>query len=134
LLIPANTAPVLAAITDQTIGVGVTMNITNNATDNDLPAQTLTFSLVDRAHQRCHQREQRRAHLATAGYAGGFNESVHGDRGGQWNAGPEFHSKFCGNCCSVGKTAVFGYSCKRQQFYDANQRRNRARLSNSDFN
>lgn len=45
-LTPVNTAPALAAISNQTIGVGVTMNITNNATDNDLPAQTLTYSLA----------------------------------------------------------------------------------------
>lgn len=44
-LVPANTAPVLAAITNRIIGAGVTMSITNIATDSDLPAQTLTFSL-----------------------------------------------------------------------------------------
>jgi hypothetical protein len=44
-VLPANTAPALAAIPDQTIGVGVTMNITNSATDSDVPAQPLTFSL-----------------------------------------------------------------------------------------
>jgi hypothetical protein len=29
-----------------TIGVGTTLNITNSATDSDVPAQTLTFSLL----------------------------------------------------------------------------------------
>jgi hypothetical protein len=45
-VIPANTPPTLAAITNQTIGAGVTLNITNVATDSDVPAQTLTFSLL----------------------------------------------------------------------------------------
>lgn len=44
-ILPTNTAPVLAAISNQTIGVGVTMNVTNIATDSDVPPQTLTFSL-----------------------------------------------------------------------------------------
>ena len=42
---PGNTPPTLAAITNRTIGVGVTLNITNSATDSDVPAQALTFSL-----------------------------------------------------------------------------------------
>jgi len=41
----ANTAPVLAAVADRTINVGVNLSITNSATDADVPAQTLTFSL-----------------------------------------------------------------------------------------
>jgi hypothetical protein len=40
-----NTPPTLAAITNQTIGAGVTLSITNAATDTDVPAQTLTYSL-----------------------------------------------------------------------------------------
>ena len=44
--LPVNTPPTLAAIGNQTIGVGVTLNITNAATDSDVPAQTLTFSLL----------------------------------------------------------------------------------------
>ena len=44
-VIYTNTPPVLAAISDRTVGVGGTLNITNAATDSDLPAQTLTFSL-----------------------------------------------------------------------------------------
>jgi glucuronoarabinoxylan endo-1,4-beta-xylanase len=44
--LPVNTPPTLAPIADQTIGVGVTLNITNSATDSDVPAQTLTFSLL----------------------------------------------------------------------------------------
>ena len=42
---PGNTPPALAAIGNRTIGIGVTLNITNSATDSDVPAQTLTFSL-----------------------------------------------------------------------------------------
>jgi hypothetical protein len=38
--------PVLAAIANQTIGVGITMNITNSATDADVPAPTLIYSLL----------------------------------------------------------------------------------------
>lgn len=43
---PANTPPVLATVANRTIGVGVTLNITNSATDSDVPAQTLAFSLL----------------------------------------------------------------------------------------
>jgi hypothetical protein len=41
----ANTAPVLAPISDRTINVGYNLSITNNATDSDTPAQTLTYTL-----------------------------------------------------------------------------------------
>jgi hypothetical protein len=41
-----NTPPVLAAVTNWTIGVGVTLSITNSATDSDVPTQTLAFSLL----------------------------------------------------------------------------------------
>jgi hypothetical protein len=41
----ANSAPVLASITDRTIKPGYTLVITNSATDSDTPTQTLTFSL-----------------------------------------------------------------------------------------
>jgi fibronectin type 3 domain-containing protein len=41
-----NTAPVLGAISNRTINVGVNLLITNNAADSDLPAQTLSFSLL----------------------------------------------------------------------------------------
>ncbi len=41
----ANTAPVLAAIADRTITEGSTVQFQANATDGDLPAQSLTFSL-----------------------------------------------------------------------------------------
>src|SRR5579862_2857920 len=41
-----NTPPILAPITDQIIGAGMTLNLTNTATDADVPAQTLTFSLA----------------------------------------------------------------------------------------
>ena len=42
---PGNTAPNLTAISNRTINAGITLNLTNLATDADLPAQTLTFSL-----------------------------------------------------------------------------------------
>jgi hypothetical protein len=45
VLTVSNTAPTLAPISDQTIGVGITLNITNAATDPDVPPQTLTFTL-----------------------------------------------------------------------------------------
>lgn len=41
-----NTPPTLAAISDSTINVGVTLVITNTAADTDAPPQTLTFSLT----------------------------------------------------------------------------------------
>jgi hypothetical protein len=43
---PANTPPTLATISNRIIGAGVTLAITNSATDPDVPAQTLTFSLL----------------------------------------------------------------------------------------
>ncbi|HZI31918.1 MAG TPA: cadherin repeat domain-containing protein, partial [Candidatus Binatia bacterium] len=42
-----NNPPMLAAVPDQTINAGVTLLVTNVATDPDLPAQNLTFSLVN---------------------------------------------------------------------------------------
>jgi hypothetical protein len=44
----ANTSPTLAAISNRTIGAGITLNITNSATDIDSPAQTLAYSLPTR--------------------------------------------------------------------------------------
>jgi pectin methylesterase-like acyl-CoA thioesterase len=41
-----NTAPTLAPVADQTVNVGVTVLITNVASDPDVPFQTLTFSLT----------------------------------------------------------------------------------------
>lgn len=41
-----NVAPVLAAIANQTINEGATLNVTAVATDADLPANTLTYSLI----------------------------------------------------------------------------------------
>jgi predicted transcriptional regulator len=41
----ANSAPVLAAIADQTVSEGTTLSLTATATDSDVPANTLTFSL-----------------------------------------------------------------------------------------
>ncbi len=43
----ANTAPTLSPVPDTNIIAGTTLNITNRATDPDLPPQTLTFSLVN---------------------------------------------------------------------------------------
>jgi hypothetical protein len=43
---PVNDPPVLAAITDRTNNAGVWLLITNTATDIDVPAQALTFSLL----------------------------------------------------------------------------------------
>jgi hypothetical protein len=40
-----NTAPTLTAISDQTVNPAQTLNLTFNATDSDLPANSLTFSL-----------------------------------------------------------------------------------------
>jgi hypothetical protein len=40
-----NTAPVLAPIANQLLILGQTLSLTASATDNDLPPQTLTFSL-----------------------------------------------------------------------------------------
>lgn len=50
LLIPAaptNTAPVFAAINDQTINVGSNFQFTASVTDTDLPPQTLTYTLLN---------------------------------------------------------------------------------------
>ena len=41
-----NTAPILTAISDHTLIAGATLTFTNSASDNDVPAQTLTFSLL----------------------------------------------------------------------------------------
>ncbi len=43
---PENAAPTLAAIANQTIGAGMILSITNSALDGDVPAQTLTYSLL----------------------------------------------------------------------------------------
>jgi hypothetical protein len=43
---PPNTPPVLAAISNYTINAGITLLITNVATDTDQPPQTLTFALA----------------------------------------------------------------------------------------
>jgi hypothetical protein len=41
-----NTAPALAPVSDQTVNVGITLNVTNVATDPDVPPQILTFALL----------------------------------------------------------------------------------------
>jgi hypothetical protein len=45
LVAEVNTAPVLGAIADQTVNVGTQLAFTATATDADLPAQSLTFTL-----------------------------------------------------------------------------------------
>lgn len=47
LNLPPNTAPVLAPVTGRTINAGVTLSITNTATDSGAPPQTLAFSLLN---------------------------------------------------------------------------------------
>jgi hypothetical protein len=42
----ANTPPLLSAVSNRTINVGVNLVITNSASDSDTPPQTLTFSLA----------------------------------------------------------------------------------------
>lgn len=39
-----NTPPMIGAVPNQTVNVGVTLLVTNTASDSDLPPQTLTFS------------------------------------------------------------------------------------------
>jgi hypothetical protein len=46
IITEVNTAPVLAAIANQTINSGSTLTLTFAANDSDLPANTLNFSLV----------------------------------------------------------------------------------------
>jgi hypothetical protein len=45
-LLPPNQPPLLDAISNRTLIAGQTLTITNTATDPDVPAQTLTFSLI----------------------------------------------------------------------------------------
>ena len=42
-----NTPPVIGAVPNQTVNVGVTLPVTNTASDSDVPAQTLTFSAAN---------------------------------------------------------------------------------------
>jgi glucuronoarabinoxylan endo-1,4-beta-xylanase len=42
-----NTPPTIAAVPNQTVNAGVTLQLTNTASDSDLPAQTLTFSAAN---------------------------------------------------------------------------------------
>ena len=42
-----NTPPALASVADQAINAGVTLSITNTATDPDVPPQVLAFSLLN---------------------------------------------------------------------------------------
>jgi hypothetical protein len=46
LTLPANTPPVLVAITNRTVNVGQAVAFTASATDTDQPPQTLTFALL----------------------------------------------------------------------------------------
>jgi hypothetical protein len=41
-----NTPPVLAAISNRVVGAGISLTVTNSASDSDIPAQQLTFSLL----------------------------------------------------------------------------------------
>jgi hypothetical protein len=43
---PGNTPPTFAGASDQTVNVGVTVVVTNLASDADLPLQTVTYSLL----------------------------------------------------------------------------------------
>ena len=43
----ANTAPILTAIPDRNVAAGATLTLTASASDSDLPAQVLTFSLLN---------------------------------------------------------------------------------------
>jgi hypothetical protein len=45
VVLETNSAPLLAPIADQTITAGSLLTVTNSATDPDIPANTLTFSL-----------------------------------------------------------------------------------------
>ncbi len=42
-----NTPPTIGAVPNQTVNVGVTLLVTNTASDSDVPAQTLTFSAAN---------------------------------------------------------------------------------------
>ena len=46
-VVASNTPPMLAPVSNRTLTAGQTLVITNIATDNDVPAQTLTFSLLN---------------------------------------------------------------------------------------
>ena len=46
LVLKTNSAPVLPVIPPQLVGVGGLLTVTNTATDSDLPANTLSYSLV----------------------------------------------------------------------------------------
>jgi hypothetical protein len=46
ILTVGNTAPTLGSISDQTVNVGVTVTVNDVATDPDVPAQTLAYSLL----------------------------------------------------------------------------------------
>jgi hypothetical protein len=46
IVAPSNTSPTLAAVSNQVINAGITLTITNIASDSDQPPQTLTFSLA----------------------------------------------------------------------------------------
>ena len=58
-----NTAPVLAAISNQTVAEGALLTVPGGATDADLPAQTLTYSLVGGARRCGDQSDHRCLHL-----------------------------------------------------------------------
>src|SRR5204863_532138 len=49
VVLETNNAPLQAAIADQTIAEGETLTLTNSASDSDIPANLLTFSLETNA-------------------------------------------------------------------------------------
>jgi hypothetical protein len=54
VVVETNSAPVLAAIPDRTIYAGVTLTFTNSATDPDIPANVLNYSLDQGAPSAAH--------------------------------------------------------------------------------
>ena len=72
-----NTAPVLAAIGNQTVDELATLTFTATATDTDLPADTLTFSLdaASLAAGHDHRCQHRRVQLDTD-RSSGWNNTV----------------------------------------------------------
>jgi hypothetical protein len=45
-----NEAPVLTSISDQTVNAGSSLSLTASASDADLPANTIAFSLVENSY------------------------------------------------------------------------------------
>ena len=105
-VIPTNTPPVLAAITDRTIGVGVTLNITNLATDSDVPAQTLTFSLPAAPTNAVIDATSGVLTWRPLTTQANSTNRIHGDSDGQRHAQPERDAEFCRDRSSSGAAAI----------------------------